>query len=374
MFMSLPLPVFQVEHDCITWVNASFRNRFPFFKEGMLLKDVLGPFAAENMKMIAKEAGTNFTTMLPDGPSLVCSFQAENEVLFCLRELTVTPPNAYEQLGAMANEMREPLAALQLAFERLTHRWREFDDRKDLFQLESVMQNFFRLVRLCNNASSLADMHLKHKQPEMLSVDIAELCRSVVEQAQPYVASCDMDLLLEGAEKRILINTNKALLERVLYNLISNAVIAQTLGLGNTASPGGLVRLSLAVTDKHVKLTLSDNGPGFSDAALSEAYSMLAAVDEVPVLSPPSRVTFGLPLVKAIAELLGGQFFIGNGASGAAATLFLPRNAKEKLKSYSPLDYTSGFSAAKLELSDIPVGHAGLYVPQTVNQKESPTD
>ena len=360
-FEFLPMPVFRLADETIPWANEAFKARFPKYNEGVPIRDVLGPVAAYKLEGAAYESSISISCKLRTGRVLIQGFSANGQIFFCLRDPSTPSPDSYAQMAGLANTMREPLASLQLAFERLM--LGEFEDQPAL--AENVMQNFYRLIRLCNNASALAELHQPHRPTDFSDVNVTALCRNILENVRPYLEACEMEIWLDGGQKDIITATNSALLERALYNLIANATIAQTTATGRSASPGGLIRLSLDADRKQVRLSVEDNGPAFDSLALADAWSVLrppnTAADGPESANPLPRVALGLPLVHTIATELDGQLIIDSREQGAYVTISLPRRVSGRLKSTSPLDYLSGFPLAKLELSVIPVSGAGLY-------------
>jgi CheY-like chemotaxis protein/anti-sigma regulatory factor (Ser/Thr protein kinase) len=101
-------------------------------------------------------------------------------------------------------------------------------------------------------------------------------------------------------------------LERVLSNLLSNAV---------KYADRGAVTLDLTLAHGALQLAVSDQGPGFSPAALARLFQYAGRPDD----SGKPGHGFGLHISRDMAARLGGTIEVANRhEGGAAVTLVLP--------------------------------------------------
>ncbi|MFV2033659.1 MAG: response regulator [Halocynthiibacter sp.] len=112
-----------------------------------------------------------------------------------------------------------------------------------------------------------------------------------------------------------VISTDRLGLERVLSNMLSNAL---------KYSAGGTVRMSATLQDGcTLRFAVSDSGPGFSPEALAQLYSL----DGRPKNTAKPGSGLGLHIAKNIADRIGGTIDIANTDSGATVTLSLPQRS-----------------------------------------------
>ena len=127
-------------------------------------------------------------------------------------------------------------------------------------------------------------------------VDLVELLEWLRELYAPVCEERGIRLKLAAPADRLVISTNRGLLERAVSNLIDNAL--------RHARDGGEVEISLATRGDRIELAVSDSGPGIPEADRERVFDRFVQLD-------PSRKAdgagLGLPLVRAIARLLGGD-------------------------------------------------------------------
>jgi signal transduction histidine kinase len=101
----------------------------------------------------------------------------------------------------------------------------------------------------------------------------------------------------EVPEGQVNVKAGEEELEKVLNNLISNAI--------KYTPTGGNISVHLALVDKQVILRVKDNGIGISSDDVPKIFSEFFRTKEAKKIDPDGR-GLGLPFVKKIVESLGG--------------------------------------------------------------------
>lgn len=114
----------------------------------------------------------------------------------------------------------------------------------------------------------------------------------------------------------VLIDVDGNALERILSNLLSNAL---------KYAERGVIRLVVGMTERgDLKFTIEDEGPGFSDAALDRLFQFRGR----PADAMRPGTGMGLHICKDLADAMGGTLVVRNGVDGGGlASLILPPQA-----------------------------------------------
>jgi signal transduction histidine kinase len=101
----------------------------------------------------------------------------------------------------------------------------------------------------------------------------------------------------EVPEEQVNVKAGEEELEKVLNNLISNAI--------KYTPTGGNISVVLRLMDKQVTLRVKDNGIGISSEDVPKIFNEFFRTKEAKVIDPDGS-GLGLPFVKKIVESLGG--------------------------------------------------------------------
>lgn len=207
-----------------------------------------------------------------------------------------------ELAAGIAHELRNPLAGIQMTCVNLRD---EIGDAEQSERVDLVIAELKRMGRLLNE---LLD-NGRHTPAPVGECDVAVLIRELVTliryQIQPNVrldwaASNDLVCRLPGCRLR-----------QTLLNLILNS--AQAIG-----DQSGSIDIRASRGDDYVLLTVSDNGPGFSEEILQTGIRPFAT-------GRPGGTGLGLAMVQRFTRDLGGQLDLSNvEPRGARVSLTLP--------------------------------------------------
>ncbi|MBP2706192.1 sensor histidine kinase KdpD [Microbispora sp. RL4-1S] len=194
-------------------------------------------------------------------------------------------------LAAVSHDLRTPLASATAAVDSLRTtdvEWSE-EDRAEL--LATAKESLERLDRLVAN---LLDM--SRLQAGALGVAIQPVA---VEEVVP-VALDDLGAPGDRVDTRVPgdlpdVLADPALLERVLVNLISNAV--------RYSPPGEKVLLTASAYGDHVEIRVVDRGPGIPPEAYDQVFLPFQRLGD---RDNHTGVGLGLALSRGLAEAMGG--------------------------------------------------------------------
>ncbi|MEO0086152.1 MAG: ATP-binding protein, partial [candidate division WOR-3 bacterium] len=189
--------------------------------------------------------------------------------------------------GALAHEIRNPLAIIRAAAERVRIRYDAGEDQT----LGYILEEVDRLNSILANYLSLGSARPDSVEP----VELDRLAAEVLTAVEPETRR--LGIAVETALDNLpTVRANRLALRQALLNLVLNAIQAQP--------GGGLLRLSgeSAVNGRHrqVVLRVSDHGPGITPEDLKRVFAPFYTTKE-------KGSGLGLFVVKRIVEEHGGR-------------------------------------------------------------------
>lgn len=214
-----------------------------------------------------------------------------------------------------SHDLRTPLTAIRVRVEAL-HDGLVGDPDEVRRYLAAMRADVVALNGLLDDLFELAQLDAGGPPPQRTPHAPAELVADAVERFQPLAEQRGIDLR-GGAETDALVAAQAGKIERVLGNLVGNA-------LRHTPTGGQVVVVARAAAEG-VLFCVQDTGPGFSAADLAYAFEQFYRGEEAR-----SRATggagLGLAIARGIVQAHGGRIWAENRAAGGARVCFvLPR-------------------------------------------------
>jgi signal transduction histidine kinase len=212
-----------------------------------------------------------------------------------------------ELAASVAHELRNPLAALQMTLINLRA---ELHDVEHGERVDLMVREVERLTRLLNSLLDSA----RHAPEAPRPIRLVELVEEMLTLTRYQLPD---DISLEVAVPAdVTCRLPQDRLRQALLNLVLNAA-------GALAGQAGVIRISAAVTDGTLRITVSDDGPGFPAELLETAIR--------PFFSTRDLGTgLGLATVRRFARDLGGTVELSNRQPhGAQVTLILPLDSEQ---------------------------------------------
>ncbi len=234
------------------------------------------------------------------------------EELVAVRTAELTEANRDLEAFAhtAAHDLRTPLTSISLLTELIHTTEAERLSEAGLQDLESIQRQALRLDGVITgilgySRAAMADLDIGPVDFNELVADVTADLRGLIEQRAATVSA---DALPTGTGGRVL-------LERVLQNLVSNAV-----QYGDPAAPQ--VHITGRATEGHVEIGVSDNGSGVSAQDQERIFEMFAR-GSAGTGKPGTGV--GLAFARRIAVRHAGTLVVDEGPLGGARfTLRLP--------------------------------------------------
>jgi two-component system heavy metal sensor histidine kinase CusS len=214
----------------------------------------------------------------------------------------------------IAHELRTPVNNIRGGAEVALARARTIDEYREV--LESCLEEAVRLSKLISDLLFLAraENPLTHLRRER--VDVTELLRGLREYYEASAADAGISLTTVSAAEPVIAELDRALMQRAVSNLVSNAV-AHT-------PPGGSVALEANSDTTMIRIEVSDTGVGIPPNALPRVFDRFFRVDASRAQTS-GGTGLGLAIVQSIMLLHGGKVQIASQlGQGTRVTLHMP--------------------------------------------------
>ena len=219
-------------------------------------------------------------------------------------------------LQAVSHDLRTPLTTIlgnALTLER-DNGGLAPEDVKDL--LRRIGANARKLHRLLTNLLDLDRMSRGIVEPNRASVDVARLAAGILEEIS--FEGHPVELSADGG---VLANVDAGHVERIVENLVSNAV--------RYTPPGTPIWISIEGSAGGVTIRVDDAGPGIPKELWETIFEPFRQGNEQVEHSP--GVGIGLSLVAKFAELHGGWVRCEDRPEGGSRfRVFLPDSSGDR--------------------------------------------
>jgi signal transduction histidine kinase len=202
-----------------------------------------------------------------------------------------------QMLAAIGHDLKTPITRLKLRAEFLDDDEQRRKMLADLDEMEAMI------------AATLAFARDESTAEPSVPVDLASLCRTVLDEAADAKPELTDEITYEGPE-HLTVSARPGALKRALANLVGNAV-----------AYGGAARLRLAPPATGViRITVEDEGPGVPEAELENVFQPFRRL-ETSRNRETGGTGLGLPIARNILRAHGGDVVLRNRPKGGLQAL-----------------------------------------------------
>jgi PAS domain S-box-containing protein len=224
-----------------------------------------------------------------------------------------------EFLAMMSHELRTPLNAI-LGFSEMMLEpvWGDLNDARHRDYITAIHGSGKRLLEMINNILDLSKIEAGKLELREQEIDVGAVIGECIGLLQPQVLAGGLDIALEVAAPAPVLRADRHLIERIVMNLVANAI--------KFTGPGGSVRVRAGVEDDgRLALVVSDTGVGVSQADVEKALTPFGQVGGL-LTRRHEGTGLGLPLTKILVEMHGGSLvFDSEVGVGTVVTVRFPR-------------------------------------------------
>lgn len=273
------------------------------------------------------------------------------------------------QVREQAEKLKEMDAAKSRFFINLTHEFKTpltliINPAKELLNNPNpeitkqyanyILQNSNRLLELINQLLDLSRLESGQMDVKKAPVDVVKWLRVMVAQFHSLAEQKNISLDLSTSVDRLMIDADTDKLEKIVQNLISNAI--------KFNQPGGAIKIIFDKKDgSHFSIKVEDTGIGIPEQKLPYIFDRFYQADAGDTRSREGAGV-GLALVKELVTLLGGSISVSSTpGKGSSFVVDLPYTLSKE-ESIEPTTSSIAFFATRAD-STIEEAESGENLP-----------
>jgi signal transduction histidine kinase len=203
-----------------------------------------------------------------------------------------------ELVSNISHDLHTPLASIHGYVETLLLRGDQLDAATREQHLRTALRHAKRLGKRVADLFELSKLDAGRVQPRLEAFCLAELLQDVVQSYRLQAEQRGVTLALaENGRSDAQVLADIALIERVLQNLIDNAL--------RHTPPGGSISLAVTSQGEQVKVSITDTGSGIAQEHLPHIFERYWRASDAQAVEAGPSAGLGLAIVKRILDLHG---------------------------------------------------------------------
>jgi NtrC-family two-component system sensor histidine kinase KinB len=215
-------------------------------------------------------------------------------------------------VATLSHEIKSPLTSVSLAVELIERDFAPLSQRQQEL-VTAVLEDLARIRELSDSLLNLARGETGSIAVRNVRFDMARLVTAVREKF--IVPAKQKDVLLKfQIEPQVESQGDPMKLLWVCASLVANAL--------RSCPPHGRVEVSVKNLGQRIRLSVSDDGPGLSDAIRDQVFERLgqSTTDGFDL----GYTELGIAIAKDIVEAHGGRIFVDSSSAGSTFSMELP--------------------------------------------------
>lgn len=259
-------------------------------KQGFSQKDVSLNQWNQNSKNEVHQLGVMFHEMMGH---IDCQFEKLKRVDVQRKTL----------LAEISHDLRTPLASLHGYLETLSLKQNDLIDKQKQAFLATSLKNASQLKLLIDQIFELAHIESGHVSIQNEQFNVVEVLYDIVDKFNLTAKAKDIKLIFEPTRHDIIVVSDINKLERVITNLIENA-------LRHTPA-GGQIALELLLTsERRCQISIKDSGIGINPQELSQIFTPRYQATNTMKVSHQKNIGLGLSISQKLLNLMGSEIAV----------------------------------------------------------------
>ncbi|WP_421733879.1 ATP-binding protein [Cellulomonas sp.] len=206
-------------------------------------------------------------------------------------------------LAAVSHDLRTPLATIRASVDGLTSTDLHLDEADRAALVGTLEESTARLERLIDNLLDLSRLQTGSVRPVLRATSLDEIVPFAVEGYSPGT------VVLDVPDDLPLVHTDAGLLERVVANLVSNAV--------RHAPADSPVVVSASTVGRGIVVRVVDKGPGIPDELKDHMFDAFQRLGD----TTGTGLGLGLAVADGLATAVGSELSVEDTPGGGLTML-----------------------------------------------------
>ncbi|BDG85243.1 MULTISPECIES: sensor histidine kinase [Citrobacter] len=219
-----------------------------------------------------------------------------------------------EFIANISHDLRTPLTSLLGYLETLSLKSATLTPQETQQYLATALRQGHKVRHLSQQLFELARLEHGSIKPQLERFAIGELIQDVAQKFDLTIETRQLHLQVDMPHSLPLINADVSMIERVVTNLLDNAV--------RHSPQGSTIRLKVWQEEAQLQVEVSDSGPGIDEALREQLFQRPSVLGHQA--SREDRGGLGLLIVRRMLELHGGGIRLMDSVSGARFRFFVP--------------------------------------------------
>lgn len=233
---------------------------------------------------------------------LGCTFrEMVTQINSQLAQLTENDRIRRELLTHLSHDLRTPLATMQGYIETMVIKGDNLSSNERTEYLATAQRNSMQLKRLIDQIFELAHLEDGQVTVNLETFAIGELLHDIMAKFALKAKSKNIHLSLQPPQCRFIVYSDIAKLERIITNLLENA-------LRHTSEGGEVAIIVSQLTDK-VKVAVTDNGSGISKEDIAYIFDARYRASNAIEDSTP-HAGLGLAISQKLSRILNSELLV----------------------------------------------------------------
>lgn len=227
-------------------------------------------------------------------------------------------------LANINHDFRTPLTLIKGHIGQILKDGDSYLTQKAESSLKMIENSSEQLNQMSEEIQNLLQIESKELQPQWQSVNISSFVSTVVDMFISSGGLREKQLIFHGLKEDIIVHIDLKLIQRVLGNLISNAI--------KFTDKKDQIIVSLDLQEKNLVIKVIDTGVGIATEDLPYVFDRFYQSSNND-FSQKEGFGIGLAMVKELTELHGGSVNVeSEPGKGSAFTILLPFNLDKSVE------------------------------------------